>query len=323
MPDTKTTFADVTFADIQAAAERIKPTAKRTPVMTSRSFDAEAGVASFLKCENLQTGGAFKIRGASNFIFSIPKDQLKRGVVAHSSGNHAQAVAIAAQYAGAPATLVMPEDAPRAKMEGTRARGARIVTYNRFTDDRTAISRRISEETGATVVPPYDHPWTIAGQGTCGKELLEEVSDLDALVVCVGGGGLMSGSSIAAHHLKPSIRIFGVEPDTADDTARSFAAGHRVTIDTPPTIADGLRSTTPGELTFPILQKHVERMITVTDDEIRATLKFLLMRLKILVEPSGAVSAAAVLFHKLPPEIKRAGIILSGGNVDYEQLASM
>ncbi len=314
---------EVTFEHIRAAADRIRPTAKRTPVMTSRSFDAEAGVAAFFKCENLQTGGAFKIRGASNFIFSIPKDQLAKGVVAHSSGNHAQAVAIAAQFAGTAATLVMPEDAPRAKLEGTRARGARIVAYNRFTDDRTAISARIAAETGATLVPPYDHPWTIAGQGTAAKELLEEVPDLDALVVCVGGGGLMSGSSIAAHHLRPSIRIFGIEPELANDTYLSFAAGKRVSIDTPATIADGLRSTTPGELTFPILRKHVEAMLTVSDDEIRATLKFLLMRLKILVEPSGAVSAAAALFKKLPPGVRRVGIILSGGNVDYEQLAGL
>jgi threonine dehydratase len=291
--------------------------------MTSRSLDAESGAQVFLKCENLQTGGAFKIRGASNFVFSIPKDQLSKGVVAHSSGNHAQAVAIAAQVAGASATLVMPEDAPRAKMEGTRARGARIVTYNRFSDDRTAISARIAKETGATLVPPYDHPWTIAGQGTAAMELLEEVPDLDALVVCVGGGGLMSGSSIAAHSMKPSIRIFGIEPELANDTTLSFAAGKRVAIDTPATIADGLRSTTPGELTFPILQKHVEQMITVSDDEIRATLKFLLMRMKILVEPSGAVSAAAVLFKKLPPGIRRVGVILSGGNMDFEQLATL
>jgi threonine dehydratase len=318
MPDT-----EITFDHIRAASERIRPTAKRTPVMTSRSFDAESGVTVFLKCENLQTGGAFKIRGAANFIFSIPKDQLARGVVAHSSGNHAQAVAIAAQVAGTSATLVMPEDAPRAKMEGTRARGARIVTYNRFTDDRTAISARIASDTGATLVPPYDHPWTIAGQGTAAMELLEEVPDLDALVVCVGGGGLMSGSSIAAHHLNPSIRIFGIEPELANDTFQSFAAGKRITIETPATIADGLRSTTPGELTFPILRKHVEQMITVSDDEIRATLKFLLMRMKILVEPSGAVSAAAALFKKLPPSLRRVGIILSGGNVDYEQLANL
>jgi threonine dehydratase len=315
--------AEVTFDHIRAATDRIKPIAKRTPVMTSRSFDAEAGVKAFFKCENLQTGGAFKIRGASNFIFSIPKADLQRGVVAHSSGNHAQAVAIAAQFVGAPATLVMPEDAPRAKMEGTRARGAKIVTYDRFTGNREAISKRISEETGATMVPPYDHPWTIAGQGTAAKELLEEVPDLDALVVCCGGGGLMSGSAIAAHHIRPSIRIFGIEPALANDTTLSIAAGKRITIDTPPTIADGLRSTTPGALTFPILQKHVEQMVTVSEDEIRATLKFMLLRLKILVEPSGAVSAAAALFKKLPAGVSRVGIILSGGNMDFEQLGSL
>jgi threonine dehydratase len=318
MPDT-----EITFDHIRAAAERIRPTAKRTPVMTSHSFDTAAGVTAFFKCENLQTGGAFKIRGASNFIFSIPKDELKKGVVAQSSGNHAQAVAIAAQVAGATATLVMPEDAPRAKLEGTRARGARIVTYNRFTEDRNAISSRIAAETGAIVVPPYDHPWTIAGQGTAALELFDEVPDLDALIVCVGGGGLMSGSSIVAHHLRPSIRIFGIEPETANDTFLSFAAGKRVTIPTPPTIADGLRSPTPGELTFPILRKHVEQMLTVSDDEIRATLKFLLMRMKILVEPSGAVSAAAALSKKIPSGLGRVGIILSGGNVDYEQLAAL
>ncbi len=314
---------EVTFEHIQAAAERIRPIAKRTPVMTSASFNAEAGVEAFFKCENFQKGGAFKIRGASNFIFSIPKDQLKKGVVAHSSGNHAQAVAIAAQFVGAPATLVMPEDAPKSKLEGTRARGARIVTYDRFKGNREEISARISEETGATVVPPYDHPWTIAGQGTAAKELLEEVPDLDALVVCVGGGGLLAGSSISAKHLRPSICVFGVEPELANDTYQSFEKGERVKIDTPATIADGLRSTSPGELTFPILRKNVERILLVSEDEIRATLKFLLLRLKIFVEPSGAVAPAAVLCKKLPAGVKRVGVIISGGNMDYEQLASL
>jgi threonine dehydratase len=318
MPDT-----EVTFEHVQAAAERIRPIAKRTPVMTSASFDAEAGVHAFFKCENLQKGGAFKIRGASNFVFSIPKEQLSKGVVAHSSGNHAQAVAIAAQFAGIPATLVMPEDAPRSKLEGTRARGAKIVTYNRFSDTREAISQRIAEETGATMVPPYDHPWTIAGQGTAAKELLEEVPDLDAIAVCVGGGGLSSGTSISAHHLRPQIRVFGIEPELANDTYLSFAAGHRVKIATPATIADGLRSVTPGELTFPILRKHLEQMLVVSEDEIRAAVKFLMMRLKIVTEPSGAVPAAAVLFKKLPPGIRRVGVILSGGNVDFEQLANL
>ncbi len=314
------------FADIQQAAERIKPIAKRTPVMTSRSFDDAAGVAAFFKCENLQTGGAFKIRGASNFVFSIPTENLPKGVVAFSSGNHAQAVAIAAQYVGIPATIVMPDDAPKAKMEATRARGARIVTIDRLKDDRQAIAKRITEETGATLIPPYDHSWTIAGQGTAALELLADVSDLDSLVAPVGGGGLMSGCAIAAKHLKPSIRIFGAEPEMANDTFLSFAAGKRVKIGPPPTIADGLMSLTPGELTFPILQQHVEQIVTVTEDEIRETVKFLLLRLKILVEPSGAVSAAAVLFKKLPPDLYqgrlgRVGIVLSGGNVDFERLA--
>jgi threonine dehydratase len=244
-------------------------------------------------------------------------------VVAHSSGNHAQAVAIAAEFVGAKATLVMPDDAPRAKLEGTRARGADIIIYDRLTGNREEISGKFAAETGATLVPPYDHPWTIAGQGTAAKELLEEVTDLDALVVCCGGGGLMSGSAIAAHHLNPKIRIFGIEPALANDTYLSFQAGKRMKIDTPPTIADGLRSTMPGELTFPIIQKHVEQMILVSEEEIRATLKFMLMRLKILVEPSGAVSAAAVLFKKLPAGVRRVGVILSGGNVDYEQLANL
>jgi len=314
---------EVAFDDICRAAERIHPIAKRTPVMSSASFDAESGVTAFFKCENFQKGGAFKIRGASNFILSIPKEDLSKGVVAHSSGNHAQAVAIAAQFVGAPATLVMPEDAPKSKLEGTRARGARIVFYDRFKDDREALSEKIAAETGATMVPPYDHPWTIAGQGTAAVELIDEVPDLDAMVVCVGGGGLMAGSSIAAHHLRPQIRMFGVEPTLANDTYLSFESGQRVKIDSPPTIADGLRSTSPGELTFPILQKHLEKMLLVSEEEIRATVRFLAMRLKIVVEPSGAVSAAAVLFKKLPSGIRRVGVVLSGGNVDYEQLASL
>ncbi len=312
----------MTFPDIHAALERIRPIAQRTPVMTSRSFDAEAGLAAFFKCENLQTGGAFKIRGASNFVYSIPKEQLGRGVVAYSSGNHAQAVAIVAQSVGVPATLVMPEDAPHSKVEATRARGARIVTYDRFTQDRVALGKQIAAETGATVVPPFDHPWIIAGAGTTAVELLEQAPKLDALVVCIGGGGLISGCSIAAKHLQPGIRVFGVEPADANDTYLSLAAGKRVEIPQPATIADGLRSPMPGEITFPIVQRNVEQIFLVTDDEIRATVKFLLTRLKILVEPSGAVPAAAVLFKKIPPGLGRVGIVISGGNVDYELLAS-
>ena len=312
---------EVTFDDVRAAAERIKGIVRRTPMMTSQSFDGRSGVSAFFKCENFQTGGAFKIRGAANFLYSIPKEELPRGVVAYSSGNHAQAVAIAAKSVGAPATLVMPEDAPKAKMEATRAQGPRIITYNRFKDDRGAIGAKISAESGATLVPPYDHPWTIAGAGTAVLELLEQAPDLDALVICIGGGGLIAGSAIAAKHLRPSIRIFGVEPEDANDTFLSLAAGKRVQIQAPSTIADGLRSPMPGELTFPIVQKHVEKIVLVTEDEIRATVKFLLTRMKILVEPSGAVPAAAVLFGKLPPGLGRVGIVLSGGNMDFDQLA--
>ena len=312
----------ITLAGIQAAAGRIRAIAQRTPVLTSRSFDAHTGVSACFKCENLQTGGAFKIRGAANFVYSIPKEDAGRGVVAYSSGNHAQAVAIAAQSVGIPATLVMPEDAPRSKVEATGARGARIVAYNRFTDDRVALGREIAAETGATVVPPFDHPWIIAGAGTVAVELMEQAPRLDALAICVGGGGLISGCSIAAKALNPAIRIFGVEPADGNDTYLSLAAGKRIEIPPPATIADGLRSPMPGEITFPIVQKHVEQIILVTDDEIRATVKYLLTRLKILVEPSGAVAAAAVFFKKLPPELRRVGIVLSGGNVDYELLAS-
>src|SRR5580698_8512318 len=311
---------EVTFDDVKRAAERIKGIAQRTPVMTSHAFNERSGVDAVFKCENLQKGGAFKIRGAVNFLRSIPKEDLPKGVVAYSSGNHAQAVAIAAKSVGAPATLVMPEDAPRSKMEATRSHGPRIITYDRFSEDRGAIGAKISEETGATLVPPYDHPWTMAGQGTVALELLEQAPNLDALVVCIGGGGLIAGCAIVAKHINPSIRIFGAEPEEANDTFLSFAAGKRVEIKAPGTIADGLRSPMPGELTFPVIQKYVEKIVLVSEDEIRATVKFMLTRMKILVEPSGAVSAAAALFRKLPTGLKRVGIILSGGNVDLISL---
>jgi len=313
----------VTFADIQAASERIRPLAKRTPVMRSRSFDEAAGITAFFKCENFQTSGAFKIRGAANFLRSIPKADLPRGVVAFSSGNHAQAVAIAARDLGVKATLVMPEDAPKLKLAATRAQGAEIVIYDRFTQDRAAIGARISAETGATLVPPFDHPWIVAGQGTTALELLEEVPDLDAIIVPIGGGGLMSGCSIAAKHMRPGIRVIGVEPAVANDAALSLASGKRVEIAPPDTIADGLRVPQLGELTFSIISKNVESVALVTDDEIGEAVKWLLLRMKILVEPSGAATAAAALFRKLPANLGRVGIVLSGGNVDFEVLAGL
>ncbi len=309
--------------DIRAAAERVRRIAHRTPVLTSRSFDREARLQAFFKCENFQRGGAFKIRGAANFIYSLDGDRLKNGVVAYSSGNHAQAVAIAAASVGAKATIVMPQDAPRSKLEATRAYGARIVFYDRRRESREQIGSRIAAESGAVLVPPYDHPWTIAGQGTTALELLEDAPELDALVVCVGGGGLISGCALAAKSFDRRIRIFGVEPELANDTWRSLKEGRRIEIPIPDTIADGLRATSPGELTFPIIQRHVERVLLVSEDEIRHTVKFLLARLKILAEPSGAVAAAAALFGKLPRSVRRAGIILSGGNVDFETLAAL
>jgi threonine dehydratase len=306
----------VTMEDVRRAAERIRGLAHRTPVMTSRSFDARAGLHACFKCENFQRGGSFKIRGAANFLRSLGPEQLRRGVVAYSSGNHAQAVAIAAQSLGAPATLVMPEDAPRSKLEATRARGATIVTYNRHRESREAIGRRIADASGAALVPPFDHPWIIAGQGTAA---LEETGELDALVAPVGGGGLLAGCSVAARSLAPRIRLFGAEPERANDTFLSLAAGRRVEIPPPETIADGLRATSPGEITFPILERHLEAVLLVSEEEIRAAMRFLLERLKILVEPSGATAAAAVLYRKLPAGIRSVGVILSGGNVDLPE----
>lgn len=314
---------EIQLSGIRAAAERIRPIAHRTPVFTSRTFDAVCGASAFFKCENFQRGGAFKIRGAANFALSIPKDQLGRGVVTFSSGNHGQSVAIVAESLGIPATVVMPSDAPELKLAATRARGARIVTYDRATDDREAIGQEIARETGATLVPPYDHPWTIAGQGTAALELLEQAPDLDALIIPIGGGGLISGSSIAAHAIRAGIRVFGVEPEQGNDTMRSLRAGSRVEIPLPETIADGLRATKPGAITFPILQQHVEDVLLVSDQEIRDAMKFLLMRMKMLVEPSGAASAAAVMQRKMPADLRKIGVILSGGNVDLETLQTL
>jgi threonine dehydratase len=287
--------------------------------MTSAGFDAEAGVRVFFKCENFQRGGAFKIRGAANLLLSLNEEELARGVVTHSSGNHAQAIAIAARHVGTKATIVMPEDAPRSKLQATRAYGATVVTYDRRTGSREEISARIQAETGATMAPPFDHPMIMAGQGTAALELLEDTGPLDALITPVSGGGLLAGCAVIAKDVHPAIRIFGAEPAGANDTYLSLAAGKRVTVN-PDTIADGLRVPCPGELTFPILQRHVEQVALVTDDELRAAVKYLLLRLKILVEPSGAAGAAAILFGKLPRGIRSVGVILSGGNIDFEDL---
>ena len=305
----------IDLQSIREARERIKPLVKRTPVMTSTLFDEAAGARCFFKCENFQRGGAFKIRGAANFLASMTPEQLRKGIVAFSSGNHAQAVAIAARHADVRAVIAMPQDAPPVKMAATQAYGAEIALYDRFKDDREAVARGIAERTGATLVPPFDHEWIMAGQGTLALELLEDAPDLDALVVCIGGGGLIAGCATAAKGIRPGIRVFGAEPAVANDTYLSLRAGKRVEIPPPDTIADGLRPTMPGALTFPVIQRLVDDILLVTEDEIREATTFVQSRLKIVVEPSGAVPAACALFRKLPPGLSRVGLVVSGGNV--------
>ncbi len=308
---------------IKEAATRIKGRVHRTPVVTSRSFNQQAGCEVFFKCENLQRIGAFKIRGATNKILSLTEAEKRRGVAAFSSGNHAQAVALASREAGVSAVIAMPDDAPRAKVAATRGYGAEIIFYDRLNQDREAVAIEISQRDGRVMVPPYDDYFILAGQGTCGLEFLEEVPDLDCLLTPCSGGGLFAGVSTAAKGLNPRIRCFAVEPDTADDTQQSFRKGERVSIGPPPTIADGLRVQSPGALTFPILQQTAEDVLTVSDQEIIEAMKFLLIRMKLLVEPSGAAAAAAVLMRKLPSNVKRVGVVLSGGNIDEELLSKL
>jgi threonine dehydratase len=314
----------VTIDDVKAAAERIKALAKNTPVMHSRLFDeAAGGMECFFKCENLQRGGAFKIRGALNFLMALSLEERKRGVVTFSSGNHAQAVAIAAAHLNVAATIVMPTDTPKAKMESTKAYGPKIVLFDRMKENREEIARKIAEETNAVVLPSYDHPWVAAGQGTAALELLADQPDLDAIFVPVGGGGLLAGTAVAAKAHNPQIRVFGVEPELANDWYQSLKAGKRTAIAPPLTIADGLRTPIPGEITFPIVRELAESVLLVTEEEIKAAVRFLLSRLKLLTEPSGAVPAAALLHKKAPVGIRKAGIILSGGNVDFDVLSEI
>jgi threonine dehydratase len=313
----------VTLEDVAAAAERIKPLARITPVLTSHLFDEASGVSTFFKCENLQSGGAFKIRGAANFLMSLNAAERKRGVVTYSSGNHAQAVAMAAAYLGMKATIVMPLDAPKAKVESTRRFEPEIIFFDRLQENREEIAGRIAEETGMTIVPSYDHPWIVAGQGTAALELLREQPDLDTILVCLGGGGFLAGTAIVARALQPNTKVFGVEPELANDWHLSLQAGKRVGIAPPATIADGLRTSIPGKETFPIVQALSAGVILVTEDEIRHTVRFLLSRMKILAEPSGAVGAAAALHGKLPAAAKKVGVMLSGGNVDMDVLGEI
>ncbi|HEY8312940.1 MAG TPA: threo-3-hydroxy-L-aspartate ammonia-lyase [Candidatus Baltobacteraceae bacterium] len=312
----------VDASDVADAAERLAGIAHRTPVLTSKTLDARTGAQAFLKCENFQRMGAFKFRGAYNCISHLDAAQRARGVVAFSSGNHAQGVALASSLLGVPATIVMPQDAPQTKVAATREYGAQIVFYDRASEDRAVIARRICEERGATLVPPFDDPYVIAGQGTAALELLEDVADLDVVIACVGGGGLLAGTALAANAVDPSIAVYGVEPEAGDDFARSLAAGHRVSIAVPDTIADGMQTTAPGELTFPIVQRYARDIVTVSDDELRAAMRFAFERMKIVIEPSGAAGLAAIMFGKVDVRGKRVAAIISGGNVDPARFAA-
>jgi threonine dehydratase len=313
----------LTLDSIIEAKNRISPRIHRAPVITSRSFNDTAGREVYFKCENLQRAGAFKIRGATNKILSLTPEERSRGVVAFSSGNHAQAVALASKEANVRAVIAMPTDAPKAKVEATRAYGADVRFYDRQRDDREAFARKIAESDGLTLVPPYDDYLIMAGQGTSALELVEDVPELDALVTPCGGGGLFAGSSTAAKGKNPQIRCFAVEAETANDTQQSFLKRERVSIPPPPTIADGMRNQSPGALTFPIILQNAEDVLTVSDKQIIEAMRFILFKMKLLAEPTGAAAAAAVMFGRLPEEIKRVGVIISGGNIDPETLQSL
>lgn len=305
-----------TFDDVQAAAARLAGHAHRTPVLRSRTLDEALGAEVFFKCENQQRIGAFKFRGAFNALSRFDAAQRRAGVVTFSSGNHAQAIALSARLLGMPAVVVMPHDAPAAKRAATQGYGAEVIGYDRFTEDRLAIGRELAERRGLTLVPPFDHADVIAGQGTAAHELLEDVDRLDALFTPLGGGGLLSGTCLAARAHVPGIRLYGVEPETGDDGRQSLKAGRIISIPTPATIADGVQSQSLGELTFGIIQRDVTDILTVSEDEIIAAMRFLAERMKLVVEPSGALGLAAV--RQLGERLRgqRVGIILSGGNVD-------
>jgi threonine dehydratase len=311
----------LTYDDVAAAHERIKREARRTPVMTSRQVDELTGASVFFKCENLQRMGAFKFRGAYNALSLLSPDEKRRGVLAFSSGNHAQAVALAGQLLKVKTTIVMPEDAPKVKLEATRGYGGEVVTYGKG-ENREALAKRLSEERNLTLIPPFDHPHIVAGQGTAAKELIEDAGALDVLLVPCGGGGLISGCAIAARHLSPDCRVIGVEPAAGDDATRSFKEKKLVKIEVPDTIADGARTTSLGAVTFPLVLKYVSDMLTVTDEELLRTMFWLWERMKIVVEPTGALAACAVLQGKIKLQNRRVGVILSGGNVDLRWAAA-
>jgi threo-3-hydroxy-L-aspartate ammonia-lyase len=311
----------IQYHDIEQAADRIKDLAHKTPVLRSTIADEMSGAQLFFKCENFQRMGAFKFRGAANAIAKFSPEQRKGGVIAFSSGNHAQAIALSARLAGIPALIVMPKDAPNIKLQATRGYGAEIVLYDRYTQDREALCKQLAIERGMTMIPPFDHADVMAGQGTAAKELFEEVGRLDVLIVCLGGGGLISGSAIAAHHFAPKCEVIGVEPEAGDDAKQSLAAGRIIKIETPKTIADGAQTQALGLLTFPVIQQHVKRIETVSDAELEETMKFFAQTMKMVVEPTGCLAAALALQQNSALQFKgkRVGVIVSGGNTDLTQ----
>ena len=313
----------VTFEDVRAAAQVLSGVAHRTPVLTSRTLDERAGTRVYLKCENFQRTGSFKFRGAYNRISKFDNAQRRGGVVAFSSGNHAQGVAYASKLLGVPAAIVMPEDAPKSKIEATKGYGADVILYDRYRSHRAEIAQGICNERGATLVPPFDDPHIVAGQGTAALELLEDVPDLEFVVTPVGGGGLLSGTSIAAHGVNPAISLYGVEPEAGNDFQQSLQTGRIVHIDVPRTIADGLQTQAPAQLTFDIVREHAKGIVTVSDDELREGMRFAFERMKIVIEPSGAASLTAVMNGKIPHGGKPVGIVISGGNVDAARFAEL
>jgi threonine dehydratase len=304
------------YGDVERAAERIEGVAHKTPVATSRTANTRTGAELFFKCENLQRIGAFKFRGAYNAIAALDEAQRRRGVVAFSSGNHAQAMALSGQLQNAPVTIVMPQDAPAMKVAATRSYGAEIVLYDRYSEDREAIGRKLAEDRGLALVAPYDHADVIAGQGTAAKELIEEVGPLDVLLVCLGGGGLLAGSALAAEALSPGTAVVGVEPEAGNDGQRSFRSGEIVHIPVPQSIADGALTQHLGRLNFPIIQRAVADVVTVSDAALVSTMRFFAERMKMIVEPTGCLAAAAALNGVYPVAGKRVGVLISGGNID-------
>jgi len=323
MPASPTPLVLPTFDDVRDAAARIAGHAHRTPVLTSRTADAELGAQLFFKCENFQRVGAFKFRGAFNALSRFDERQRRAGVVAFSSGNHAQAIALSARLLDVPAVIVMPHDAPATKVAATRGYGAEVVVYDRFREDREAIGRSLAGERGMTLIPPYDHPDVIAGQGTAALELFEDVGSLDALFVCMGGGGLVSGSALSARALAPSCKVYGVEPEAGDDGRQSFRSGRIVRIETPKTIADGAQTQQLGNYTFAIVRRDVDDVLTASDAELLAAMRFFAERMKMVVEPTGCLGYAAA--RRMTSELagKRVGVLISGGNVDLKRYAEL